>query len=69
MVLRERPLVLVAVASLAAGACDETLAPIAVGPGCPEQPLRGPDATANGDPENVIDDFESGDLFLPNLMR
>ena len=67
MVLRERPLVLVAVAWLAAGACDETLAPIAVGPGCPEQPLRGPDATANGDPENVIDDFESGDLFLPKV--
>ncbi|HEX2657362.1 MAG TPA: hypothetical protein VHU40_03790 [Polyangia bacterium] len=62
-----RPVVLVAVAWLAAGACDGTLAPIVVGAGCPDRPLRGPEATEGREPETVIDDFESGDLFLPKV--
>jgi hypothetical protein len=53
---------------LAAGSpftgCGASVQPIDVMPGCPEMPLRGPDEYASAPAENMIDDFESGDLKL-----
>jgi hypothetical protein len=59
---------LLASAALAAGvgACDATLDPIRVAAGCPERPVRGPDAWAAAEPhDQLIDDFDDGDEFLP----
>ncbi|HEY4186322.1 MAG TPA: carbohydrate binding domain-containing protein [Polyangia bacterium] len=49
---------------LAVTGCDASIAPIDVASGCPEQPLRGPDAWASEPGDQLIDDFEDGDLFL-----
>lgn len=45
-------------------ACNAAVDPIVVGPGCPEQPLRGPQEWAAASPEAVLDDFEDGNLLL-----
>jgi hypothetical protein len=47
------------------GGCGASaLAPIDVAPGCPEQPLRGPDAWAGEPGDRLIDDFDDGDMYL-----
>jgi hypothetical protein len=66
--LRRRAHVPLLAALLMAGACDPSLAPIEVGPGCPQQPLRGPEQFALAAPtDRLIDDFESGDNSLPRI--
>jgi hypothetical protein len=55
---------LLSAGALAVG-CNPSLAPIDVVAGCPEQPLRGPDAWASEPDLQLIDDFESHDGFLP----
>jgi hypothetical protein len=44
-----------------AGGCDSTISPIEVAPGCPDQPVRGPEQWAGEPATQLIDDFESGD--------
>jgi hypothetical protein len=53
-------------AALAIGGCEASVAPIQVGPGCPEQPVRAPSRVA-AEPEQLIDNFESASAFLPRL--
>ena len=55
---------LAAVTGLVGSACTANLDPIEVDPGCPQQPLRGPEAYAAAPAELMIDDFEDGDLFV-----
>jgi hypothetical protein len=65
---RRREIVLALAACVTgAAACDASLTPIAVQMGCPEQPLRGPDAWAGEPEDRLIDDFEDGDLFLAEV--
>jgi hypothetical protein len=56
--------VLLLTATLALGACDSTLAPISVAVGCPDRPVRGPEAQANAPANRLIDDFEDGDVNI-----
>jgi len=53
--------------SLALCACEQSVAPIQVGSGCPEQPERGPNQWASNPDARLIDDFERGDLSLPRI--
>jgi hypothetical protein len=39
-------------------ACSPSLEPIAVGPGCPEKPFRGPEQYANEPADRMLADFE-----------
>jgi hypothetical protein len=57
-------LLLFALGSSLAAACNAAVDPIYVAAGCPEGPLRGPDEFPAASPESVIDDFEDGDLFI-----
>jgi hypothetical protein len=50
--------------ALASAGCDASLEPIEVGNGCPDQPLRGPLQWQDEPRENLIDDFEDGDLRI-----
>ena len=52
--------VLLSAAVVLAVGCDRTISPIAVVPGCPDRPLRGP-GRATEPKTQLIDDFESGD--------
>jgi hypothetical protein len=56
-----------AAGSAALGGCGANVAPIEVQFGCPEMPLRGPEAFASAPPETVIDDFEDGDARLTQV--
>jgi hypothetical protein len=47
-------------AFVALGGCESTLSPIAVAPGCPDRPIRGPEQWASTPRTRLIDDFESG---------
>jgi len=47
--------------------CDGTLEPIEVAEGCPDQPIRGPEAWQNEPRDRLIDDFEDGDLRLTQV--
>jgi hypothetical protein len=53
--------VLLAVSVLVAGGCDSTVSPIQVAPGCPEQPMRRPEAWAATPATQLLDDFDTGD--------
>jgi len=56
------------VASLPAVAgCNSSLSLIAVQEGCPDMPIRGPEAFLPASPEAVIDDFDDGDLWLKRI--
>jgi hypothetical protein len=55
-----------AVVELSAGVgCDASVQPIAVSPGCPDMPLRGPQEFAGAPAETMIDDFEDESMALP----
>jgi hypothetical protein len=56
-----------AAALSALAGCDPSLTLIKVPPGCPDQPLRGPAEFAPASPDDVIDDFEDGDLWLSRV--
>lgn len=58
-------LVLVAATFLTSGCGSATLEPITVGLGCPDQPLRGPEAFASAPASRLIDDFEDDNAQLP----
>jgi hypothetical protein len=60
-------LLLFAVALPALPSCGASLTPIDVQPGCPEQPMRGPEQFASAPIDRLIDDFEDGDLLLPRV--
>ena len=47
--------------------CDPSLTLINVPPGCPDKPLRGPAEFAPASPDDVIDDFEDGDMALSRV--
>jgi hypothetical protein len=49
---------------MAGAGCDGSLEPIEVATGCPDRPLRGPLQWEDEPRENLIDDFEDGDLRL-----
>jgi hypothetical protein len=57
---------LVVALALVGFGCEVDLAPIAVADGCPEQPLRGPQAFAGQPSGLLIDDFEHADMSLPH---
>jgi hypothetical protein len=59
-----RCLLLIGLALPAFAGCGGSLTPIEVQAGCPEMPLRGPEELASVPQDNVIDDFEDGDLML-----
>jgi hypothetical protein len=62
---RPLPSILLLSAALATvTACEVAVDPIAVSPGCPEMPLRGPEAMADVPIDRLIDDFEDMDTFL-----
>ena len=52
--------VLLTAAVLLPGGCDSAISPIQVAPGCPDQPIRGPEQWALAPLSQLIDDFESG---------
>jgi hypothetical protein len=62
MLLRASPLLLIAASLLVKAGCGGEVDPIAVAPGCPDQPLRGPVSYASEPASQLIDDFEIGDL-------
>jgi hypothetical protein len=47
--------------------CNSSLTLIEVQAGCPDMPLRGPEAYPPASPEAVIDDFDDGDLWLKRI--
>jgi hypothetical protein len=48
------------------GGCGPSVDPINVAFGCPGQPLRGPEDSAAHEPaDRLIDDFDDGDISLP----
>jgi hypothetical protein len=51
-------------AAFLAGGCSSAVDPVVVSAGCPQQPLRGPEAYAGEPGEKLIDDFEDGDSRL-----
>jgi hypothetical protein len=59
--------VLASVAALAAG-CESSMDPIQVVPKCPDQPVRGPSEYSSAPPGQLIDDFESGSVYLPQVQ-
>ena len=65
MVRRGATRVLLIAAVQVCGGCGPSVEPIKVAPGCPGQPVRGPDIYADEPAEQLIDDFEDGDLNLP----
>jgi hypothetical protein len=46
---------------LLGGACESTVSPIQVAPGCPDRPMREPEHWATTAATQLIDDFERGD--------
>ena len=55
------------VALPALASCESSLDLIQVQPGCPDEPLRGPNEFAGAPADAMIDDFEDGDMLLPRL--
>jgi hypothetical protein len=51
-------------AVLTAAACEVVVDPIEVPPGCPDMPLRGPEAVDDVPIDLQIDDFEDGDSMI-----
>ena len=65
MVRRGATCVLLLAAVQFCGGCGPSVEPIEVGSGCPDQPLRGPQSSAVGEPDDqLIDDFEDGNKTL-----
>lgn len=64
MFARPNTHVLLLAATLVVGACDSTLAPIDVAPGCPDRPVRRPETWAAEPANQLIDDFEDGDANI-----
>ena len=65
MVSRGAMCVLLLAAAQFCSACRPSVEPIEVAYGCPGQPLRGPESYENELADQLIDDFESGDNYLP----
>jgi hypothetical protein len=54
-------------AVLASSGCMVAVQPIEVAADCPDQPLRGPDEFTAEPADQLIDDFETGDLHLTKV--
>ena len=65
MLSRAAMCVLLLAATQVCSACRPSVEPIEVAYGCPGQPLRGPESYENEPSNQLIDDFESGDKYLP----
>ena len=66
MVRRGATCVLLLAAVQVCGGCGPSIEPINVASGCPGQPVRVPNQYANEPADQLIDDFEDGDLSLPS---